>query len=258
MKTETNLNDLENSIDQTLKVYANMPLSEDSSKLQAIQVLSKEISLVTNEKKRVFDQEMQKERYELEKDDKYWREKFEEKKLNEEQSLAKERLALDKDKQNAMLKIESEKLEIEKNRLESDKSRLELEKDNKNWSQGFEEQKFKEEQSLAKEHLSLDKDKQEAMLKIETTKLEIERSRLEIEKTRLEQELQDKKEDRKQRWVSLGTSVLSIIVPTTMSLIALIVYNRMAKAELYLIYKDEGRSISQYKDALKNIKNLTK
>lgn len=194
MAKETDLSSLESSVKSTIQEYSNIYLPNDCSKLQAIQVLTKEIGLISGEKKRIFDEEMQKDRFELDKDHKYWSEKFEEKKFEDEQDLAKKRLALEK------LKIDS-------------------------------------------------------ALKQEELKIQIETSRLEIEKINLELNKQNAKEDRKYRYISL---IVTIGIPFVTTLISLLVYRKLAYDNLKLIYVDEGRPTTNFNDAVKSIKNLTK
>lgn len=132
MSKEADLSSLENGLTKAIENYSNVPMPDDVSKLQAIQILTREVKLVSDEKKRIFDQENQKERFELEKDHRYWSEKFEEKKFQEEHELAKKRLDLDLEKSNALLKIETTKLELEKDRLECEKNNsIQLERNRK-------------------------------------------------------------------------------------------------------------------------------
>ena len=194
MAKETDLSSLETSVKSTIQEYSNIYLPNDCSKLQAIQVLTKEIGLISGEKKRIFDEEMQKDRFELDKDHKYWSEKFEEKKFEDEQDLAKKRLALEKSKIDSALKQEE-------------------------------------------------------------LKIQIETTRLEIEKTNLELNKQNAKEDRKYRYISLA---LTVGIPFVTTLISLLVYRKLAYDNLKLIYVDEGRPTTNFNDAVKSIKNLTK
>ena len=194
MAKETDLSNLESSVKSTIQEYSNIYLPNDCSKLQAIQVLTKEIGLISGEKKRIFDEEMQKDRFELDKDHKYWSEKFEEKKFEDEQDLAKKRLALEKSKIDSALKQEE-------------------------------------------------------------LKIQIETTRLEIEKTNLELNKQNAKEDRKYRDISLA---LTVGIPAVTTLISLLVYRKLAYNNLKLIYVDEGRPTTNFNDAVKSIKNLTK
>ena len=135
------------------------------------------------------------------------------------------------------------------------KDRFELDKDHKYWSEKFEEKKFEDEQDLAKKRLALEKSKIDSALKQEELKIQIETARLEIEKTNLELNKQNAKEDRKYRYISLA---LTVGIPAVTTLISLLVYRKLAYNNLKLIYVDEGRPTTNFNDAVKSIKNLTK
>ena len=89
----------------------------------------------------------------------------------------------------------------------------------------------------------------------EELKIQIETTRLEIEKTNLELNKQNAKEDRKYRYISLA---LTVGIPAVTTLISLLVYRKLAYNNLKLIYVDEGRPTTNFNDAVKSIKNLTK
>lgn len=194
MAKETNLSSLESNIETSIKEYSELPLPNDCDKLRALQILTKELALVTSERKRIFDQKLAEDRFELEKDDKYWREKFEEEKFNKEQALAERRLALEEDRQKELLVID-------------------------------------------------------------TTRLQIEQARLDIERTNLELNIKKANDDKKYRYLQLA---LTIGIPALTSLVSLLVYRKLAYSNLKLIYMDEGRPTTDFKDAVKSIKNLTK
>lgn len=136
MSKTTDLSSLQQSISTSVKEYSNIPMPDDASKLQAIQILAREVKLVSDEEKRIFDQEMQESRFELEKDRVYSAQnlelkKFEEEKAHnaseldlkkEEQEIARKRLRLESKKQNTLIEIEKERVEIEKLRLEQEKT----------------------------------------------------------------------------------------------------------------------------------------
>lgn len=194
MAKETNLSSLESNIETSIKEYSELPLPNDCDKLRALQILTKELALVTSERKRIFDQKLAEDRFELEKDDKYWREKFEEEKFNKEQALAERRLALEEDRQKELLVID-------------------------------------------------------------TTRLQIEQARLDIERTNLELNIKKANDDKKYRYLQLA---LTIGIPALTSLVSLLVYRKLAYSNLKLIYMDEGRPTTDFKDAVKSVKNLTK
>lgn len=151
MSKETDLSVVESSLYQTINEYNNIPLPDDMSKLTAIQLVTREVKLLADEKKRIFDQKIQEEKFELEKDHRYWSEHFEEKKLeaekaknqdemalkNEEQRIAQERLKLEAEKQEKMLGLEQLRLQIEQSRLEIEKTNLELTEKNRQNEQKF-------------------------------------------------------------------------------------------------------------------------
>ena len=111
-KSNIDLSDLKDCVSLSTKEYSNMPIPNDVTKMQANQILTREVKLIADEEKRIFDQKIQEDRFELDKDHKYWSEKFEEKKFEEEKSL------------------NSAKMEFEKSRLKYDELKLDLEKTN--------------------------------------------------------------------------------------------------------------------------------
>lgn len=201
MSNKVDLSSLEAAISQSIKTYSESPMPEETSKIQAIQVLSKEVKLISDEKKLEYELQNQKDRFELEKDHKYWSEKFEEKKLDDERSRIQQEINLKK-----------EELELNKKRL-----RLETRKNN----------------SL----------------------INVEKRRLDIEENNAKQIEQNRKDDLRFKYISLG---LTIAVPMIMTFIELMSYRKLAYANLKLIYADEGRPTTDFKDAVKSVKNLIK
>lgn len=122
---ETDLTKLESSLETSLNEYGNMGLPDN--KTQACQILMREIATISNEKKRISDEKSQAERFELEKDHRYWSEKLEDKKFD-----------LDKEKENFHEKIELMHIDLEKTKIDLEKSNLEFNKQLRK-----DEQKFK-------------------------------------------------------------------------------------------------------------------
>lgn len=180
----------------------------DMDYLKVLQIFIKQQKIISDEETRIFAEEMQKERFELEKDRVY-----------SDQQLGRDKLAEEKRMHDAELAIKQREYE------------------------------------LAAKRYRLDRDKQKALLSIEATKLEIEKLRLELERETSKITIENAKSERKFKYISLAiTSVVglaSIIVP-------LVVYRKLAYANLKLIYKDEGRPTQDFKDAVRCIKNLTK
>ena len=203
--------------EQDLKVFKEHALAvggvtnrdiDDADYMKVLQIFIKQQKLIADEETRVFNEEMQKERFQLEKD-----------RIYSDQQLGINKLAEEKRMHDAELA-------------------------------------FKEkEANLAGKRYRLDRDKQKTLLEIESTKLEIEKMRLELERESSRATLENAQSERKFRYVSLAVTTIvglaSVIVP-------LVVYRKLAYANLKLIYKDEGRPTQDFKDAVRCIKNLTK
>lgn len=120
--------------------------------------------------------------------------------------------------------------------------RFELEKDKVYSSQKLDDKKF--EQDVKQKTFDNNIKQQE----LELSKLKMENDR----KMALIQE-QSRKNEQIFRYVSLGvtavTTLTGIIVP-------LIAYSRLAKTNLYHIYKQEGRSTKEFDEAIRNVKTL--
>lgn len=194
-------------------------------------------SVVSNEEKRINDTEFRNEQFALNKDHTYFQEKIEENKFKEQVKDNSEKNELEKKKFEQQIKDNSEKNKLEeaklKQQISNDKFRNEL--DNK---------KF--EQQLSSEH-----EKNE----IEKLKLELEKDRLDIQRKELEQKAKDAHNDTRFKWITFGitttTALLTAIMP-------ILVYRKLAYTNLKLIYKDEGRPTTEYKDAIKSVQNLIK
>jgi len=137
----------------------------------------------------------------------------------------------------------------------------------KRFNEKFQTDKFKEDLELRKAELQLSKDKQKFYETIELMKSDIEKSRLDIEKSRLEIEksrleidkanqkilLENSRQERKFRYISLivtgVTSVASIIVPA-------VLFYKMGILDMKHKYRDEGLTSKFYESSMKNIANL--
>lgn len=113
MKKETDLSSLESGVDLSIKEYSNIPLPDDLTKLQAIQLISKEIKLLSDERKRLSDEQMQEKRFELEKD-----------KVYSSQQLDKDKLAAEKDKNQKDYDLAIRKIDIEITKMQIERDRL--------------------------------------------------------------------------------------------------------------------------------------
>ena len=152
-------------------------------------------------------------------------------------------------------KMQEERFTLEKDRVYSSQ-KLDIDKLAEEKRMHDAELTFKEkEANLAGKRYRLDRDKQKALLEIESAKLEIEKMRLEMERESSKLTIENAQSERKFKYASLAVTtivgLLSIVVP-------LVVYRKLAYANLKLIYKDEGRPTQDFKDAVRAIKGLTK
>lgn len=106
---KTELSILEKSAKELLDEYDQLPSANDMTKTQAIQLISRECKLVSDEKKRLFDEEIQTKRYELEKDKLYTSQKLDENRFN----LEKERFNYEKERSQREYDMALRKLELD-------------------------------------------------------------------------------------------------------------------------------------------------
>lgn len=156
--------------------------------------------------------------------------------------------------------ISDEETKTFSEKIQSD--RYELDKDRTYSGQTLEKEKFAEDKKMRAEELGIKKremalaeTRQATSEKLETIKLDIEKTRLEIERENLKNNIDSQKSERIFRYISLGITtlvgVLGVFVP-------LLVYRKLAYANLKLIYRDEGRPTQDFKDAVRCIKGLTR
>ena len=247
MKKEIDLNNLEQGAIKTIEEYSKMPLPDDYSKQQTLQMLTKELGLISSEKKRVQDSTLQEERFELEKDHKYWNEKFEERKFKLEEDKFKNTSKQEESK----LGLEERKLNLEEEKFKDaskqEASKLELEK-----------AKFKDNSTNEEFRRKLEEEKFKDASKNEEFRLELEKIRLDIEKSNLEFQRQNALEERKLKKWTLIFQIASFGVSTLTTIIGLCLSNKLAYDNLKLIYVDEGRPTTEFKDSCKVIRNYIK
>lgn len=226
----TELETLEKGLTQTVTEYNNIPLT-DADKSKTLSILEKETRIISSENKSIFDEELSTKRFELEKDKVYSSQKLDDKKFEQDvkqktfdNNIKTEELNLTKDKFNQDVKNQEFGNSIKTEELELNKAKF---------SQDVKNQEF--ENSIKQQELEL-------------SKLKMENDR----KMALIQE-QSRKNEQIFRYVSLGvtavTTLTGIIVP-------LIAYSRLAKTNLYHIYKQEGRSTKEFDEAIRNVKTL--
>lgn len=116
MGKNRNLNSLEKSLESSLTTYEGLDVDDDN-KVRVLGIIAKENKILTDLEKAKSDESVAEERFELEKDHRYWSEKMEEKKFEFDKS--------NKDIENEISKT---RLSIDQTRIEMEKSNLELAK----------------------------------------------------------------------------------------------------------------------------------
>ena len=221
----TDLQAVENSFTSSVNEYQQIGLS-DPDKAKCIQIIQREASILSNEEKRKNDLEFQDKRFELDKDHTYFQESLEKDKFKQQ----KESFEYQKIKDSNDLKFQDKRFELDKDHTCFQES---LEKDKlKQQKESFEYQKIKD-----------------------SNDLELQKIRLELEKNDLEARRAQERNESKFRWITFGITTGLAFVQFAITLMS---YRKLAYTNLKLIYKDEGRPTTEYKDAIKDVKNLLK
>ncbi len=174
-------------------------------------------AVVSNEEKRIDENEFRNEQFALNKDHTYFQEKMEENKLKEQIKENSEKNAFEQKKFEYQVKMDSKKNSLEKKKLEQQ---------------------------------ILDEDRKNS---IEMLRLELEKNRLDAQRKDLEQKAKDARDDKMFKWITFGITTATSLVTT---IVPILVYRKLAYTNLKLIYKDEGRPTTEYKDAIKSVQNL--
>ncbi len=248
---DTDLQTLSGALPTFVSRFENSQTAADAG--LALANLQKLNSIVSNEEKRKSDEQFRDEQFALNKDHTYFQEKIDENRLKEQIKENSERNDLEKKRFEQSIKDNSEKNEFEKEKFkyqvktDSEKNKLEekkLEQQllNDNLRNDLEERKFKQQ-------ISNDSTKND----IEKLRLEIEKDRLDMQRMDYAQKAKDAKDDKMFKWISLGVTTVMTLVGT---IAPILVYRKLAYTNLKLIYKDEGRPTTEYKDAIKSVQNL--
>lgn len=227
---EINISSLTSNLDNSITNYTSVKMPENYDKVKAIQILSREYSIIAAEQKRKYDQDQTSKRNKDIHDELEHRKRLEDKRFEMEKNFGSKRLELDKAKQKSAISIEKDKLSLDKKR-------------------------FNMEEDISKKRYELDKAKQESSEIIEKLRLDVEMRRVELEKENLEFNKQRSKDDKKYRYIQLA---MTIGIPAITSVISLFVYRKLAYSNLKLIYVDEGRPTADFKDSIKDVKKLIK
>lgn len=119
---DTELKNLKEGLKSDLENFSNV---DDENKSRVLQNIVKEVNLISNEEKRNFDEKMQEDRFELQKDHQYSSEKLEQDRFKLEQ----ERCGLQKLSAEHSQKLEEIRLELEKDRLNFDRDQAKVQEE---------------------------------------------------------------------------------------------------------------------------------
>lgn len=252
---KTELETLEKGLTQTVTEYNNIPLT-DADKGKTLSILEKETKIISGENKSIFDEELSTKRFELEKDKVYSSQKLDDKKFEQDvkqrtfdNNIKTEELNLAKEKFNA---------DTDQKKVDNELKEKEFKLNTKKYDQEIINTKF--EHDVKSQELELNKAKFDQDVKNQEFENSIKQQELELSKLKMENDRkmaliqeQSRKNEQIFRYVSLGvtavTTLTGIIVP-------LIAYSRLAKTNLYHIYKQEGRSTKEFDEAIRNVKAL--
>ena len=152
--------------------------------------------------------------------------------------------------------------EKRKEDLAFQKDRFLLEKDHKYFEENLAKEKAKqeskwhdEETASKKEAFEYQKTKDTNEFSIQKLRFDLDRQRLDFEEKDLEFKRELSKSESKYRWITFGVTTILGFAQFAMSLYA---YKKLAYTNLKLIYCDEGRPTTDYKDAIKNVQNMIK
>ena len=152
--------------------------------------------------------------------------------------------------------------EKRKEDLAFQKDRFLLEKDHKYFEENLAKEKAKqeskwhdEETASKKEAFEYQKTKDTNEFSIQKLRFDLDRQRLDFEEKDLEFKRELSKSESKYRWITFGVTT---ILGFAQFAIALYTYKKLAYTNLKLIYCDEGRPTTDYKDAIKNVQNMIK
>lgn len=152
--------------------------------------------------------------------------------------------------------------EKRKEDLAFQKDRFLLDKDHKYFEENLAKEKAKqeskwhdEETASKKEAFEYQKTKDTNEFSIQKLRFDLDRQRLDFEEKDLEFKRELSRSESKYRWITFGVTTILGFAQFAISLYA---YKKLAYTNLKLIYCDEGRPTTDYKDAIKNVQNMIK
>lgn len=244
---DTDLQKVEQGLTKTIDSYNSIGLMEPD-KARCLGIMQKESSIILNEEKRKEDLAFQKDRFLLEKDHKYFEENLAKEKAKQESKWHDEEIA------NKKEVFEYQKIK-DKNELDIQQSRFGFEKDLAKAKLNQESKWHDEEIANKKELFEYQKTKDANEFSIQKLRFDLDRQRLDFEEKDLEFKRELSKSESKHRWITFGVTT---ILGFAQFAISLYTYKKLAYTNLKLIYCDEGRPTTDYKDAIKNVQNMIK
>lgn len=244
---DTDLQKVEQGLTKTIDSYNSIGLMEPE-KARCLGIMQKEYSIILNEEKRKEDLAFQKDRFLLEKDHKYFEENLAKEKAKQESKWHDEETA------NKKEVFEYQKIK-DKNELDIQQSRFGFEKDLAKAKLNQESKWHDEEIANKKELFEYQKTKDANEFSIQKLRFDLDRQRLDFEEKDLEFKRELSKSESKYRWITFGVTT---ILGFAQFAISLYTYKKLAYTNLKLIYCDEGRPTTDYKDAIKNVQNMIK
>lgn len=244
---DTDLQKVEQGLTKTIDSYNSIGLMEPE-KARCLGIMQKESSIILNEEKRKEDLAFQKDRFLLEKDHKYFEENLAKEKAKQESKWHDEETA------NKKEVFEYQKIK-DKNELDIQQSRFGFEKDLAKAKLNQESKWHDEEIANKKELFEYQKIKDTNEFSIQKLRFDLDRQRLDFEEKDLEFKRELSKSESKYRWITFGVTTILGFAQFAISLYA---YKKLAYTNLKLIYCDEGRPTTDYKDAIKNVQNMIK
>lgn len=244
---DTDLQKVEQCLTKTIDSYNSIGLMEPD-KARCLGIMQKEYSIILNEEKRKEDLAFQKDRFLLEKDHKYFEENLAKEKAKQESKWHDEETANKKE----VFEYQKNK---DKNELDIQQSRFGFEKDLAKAKLNQESKWHDEEIANKKELFEYQKTKDANEFSIQKLRFDLDRQRLDFEEKDLEFKRELSKSESKYRWITFGVTT---ILGFAQFAISLYTYKKLAYTNLKLIYCDEGRPTTDYKDAIKNVQNMIK
>ena len=251
---DTDLQKVEQGLTKTIDSYNSIGLMEPDT-AKCLGIMQKESSIILNEEKRKEDLAFQKDRFLLEKDHKYFEENLAKEKAKQESKWHDEETASKKEAFEYQKTKDTNEFSIQQSRFELEKDHYDFEKDLAKEKLNQESKWHDEETASKKELFEYQKTKDTNEFSIQKLRFDLDRQRLDFEEKDLEFKRELSKSESKYRWITFGVTT---ILGFAQFAISLYTYKKLAYTNLKLIYCDEGRPTTDYKDAIKNVQNMIK